>query len=144
MRVSRREEPADAEGVRRRWFRQTLELTCKQGIVLPYLLLAARIGPEMEDEIREVSPEAAAKVREMATGFFQNLIRFHNLFTGEAATTALTPREFYIAQQLCDGFTYKEISEKLDISSGRVNNVVMEIYSKLHIHGKNQIRKFVW
>ena len=128
----------------RRWFRQTLELTCKQGIILPYLLLAARIGPAMEDEIREVSPNAAAKVREMATGFFQNLIRFHNLFTGEAATTELTPREFYIAQQLCDGFSYKEIAEKLDVSSGRVNNVVMEIYSKLHVHGKNQLRKFVW
>lgn len=128
----------------RLWFRQTLELTCKQGIVLPYLLLAARIGPEMEDEIRKVSPEAAAKVRKMAPGFFQNLIRFNNLFTGEAATTELTPREFYIAQQLCDGRSYKEIAAKLDVSPGRVNNVVMELYSKLHIHGKGQLRKFVW
>ena len=128
----------------RRWFRQTLEQTCGHGIILPYLLLAARIGPEMEDEIRRVSPKAAAKVREMAPDFFQNLIRFHNLFTGGKATTELTPREFYIAQQLCDGCTYKEIAEKLGVSSGRVNNVVMEIYAKLHIHGKSQLRKFVW
>ena len=128
----------------RRWFRQTLELTCKQGIILPYLLLAARIGPEMEDEIHKVSEAAATKVRKIAPDFFQNLIRFHNLFTGEKATTELTPREFYIAQQLSDGFSYKEIAKKLGVSPGRVNNVVMEIYAKLHIHGKSQLWKFVW
>lgn len=128
----------------RLWFRQTLEMTCKQGIILPYLLLAARVGPAMEDEIRKVSPTAAAKVRKMAPGFFRNLIRFHNLFTGEKATTELTPREFYIAQQLCDGFAYKEIAAKLGVSAGRVNNVVMGIYEKLHIHGKRQLLEHVW
>ena len=128
----------------RRWFRQTVERTCGHGIILPYLLLAARIGPAMEDEIREVSPEAANKVRDMAPDFFMNLVRFHNLFTGETATTELTPREFYIAQQLCDGFTYKEIAAKLEVSLGRLNNVVMEIYAKLHIHGKDQLRGLVW
>lgn len=128
----------------RRWFRQTVDLTCQQGIILPHLLLAAQIGPEMEEEIRRVSPQAAMRVRKMATSFFQNLIRFRNLFTGETMTTKLSPREFYIAQQLCDGFTYKEIAAKLGVSSGRVNNVVTDIYSKLNINGKSQLRKFVW
>ena len=56
----------------------------------------------------------------MAQGFFQNLIRFHNLFA------------------------YKEIAAKLGVSAGRVNNVVMGIYEKLHIHGKRQLLDHVW
>ena len=85
-----------------------------------------------------------ATVRLLAPKFFANLIRFRNHFTGETVTTALTPREFYAALQLCDERSYRDIAEKLDISPGRVNNVVMDIYAKLHIHGKDQLRKFVW
>lgn len=126
------------------WLRQAAEMTCPHGIVLPYLFLSVRLGPVMEDVIRAVSSEAVTKVRRLAPTFFANLIRFRNRFTGGAATTVLTPREFGIAKHLCDGRSYKEIAAKLDVSPGRVNNVVMEIYSKLHIHGKGQLRKFVW
>lgn len=125
------------------WFRQTVEQTCPHGIILPYLLLAARLGPLMEDVILEVSPEAVAKVRRLAPTFFRNVIRFHNRFTGENLTTALLPREFYLAEQLCDGYSYKEIAEKLNVSLGRVNNVVSRIYKKLGVHGKEQLRKCV-
>ena len=49
---------------------------------------------------------AAAKVRRLAPGFFANLIRFH--FTGGTVTEALSPQEFYLAQQLRDGRSYEE------------------------------------
>ena len=126
------------------WYRRAAELTCPYGIVLPYLLMAARLGPIMGDAIQEVSPEAAAKVRRLAPGFFANLIRFHNHFTGAAVTTALTPQEFYLAQQLCDGRSSEEIADKLYVSRSRVNRVVESIYAKLGVHGKSRLGEFVF
>ena len=118
------------------WFRQTTELCCPRGIILPFVLLVAWLGPVMEGVIREVAPELAERVRRIAPEFFANLIRFHNHFTGEAKTTELNPREFYLAQQLVSGCSYKEIAAKLGVSGGRVNDLVRAIYSKLGIHGK--------
>ena len=125
------------------WFRQTAEMCCPRGIILPFVLLVAWLGPVMEDVIREIEPELAEKTRRIAPKFFANLIRFHNHFTGEALTTDLNPREFYLAQQLVDGYSYKEIAAKLGVSSGRVNDLVRQIYGKLGVHGKNELAKLV-
>lgn len=135
--LGRKEEAFD-------WFRQTVEMTCRHGIFLPYLLLVARFGPVMEAVIREVAPAAVDRIRRLAVKFFRNLVCFHNSFSGENAATDLTPQEFYLAQQLVDGCSYKEIAAKLDISSGRVNKVVSLIYSKLGVHSKSKLREFVW
>ena len=62
---------------------------------------------------------------------------------GAALTTELNPREFYLAQQLVDGCSYKEIAAKLDVSCGRVNDLVRAIYGKLGIHGKAELEKLV-
>ena len=125
------------------WFRQTVEMCCPHGIILPFVLLVAWLGPVIEDVIREVAPELVEKIRRIAPKFFANLLRFHNRFTGEALTTDLSPREFYLAQQLVDGYSYKEISAKLNMTSGQVNNVVASIYRKLGIHGKAELKTFV-
>ena len=125
------------------WFRQTAEMCCPRGIILPFVLLVARLGPVMEDVIREIAPELAEKTRRIAPKFFANLLRFHNHFTGEALTTDLSPREFYLAQQLVDGSSYKEIAAKLGVSSGRVNDLVRQIYGKLGVHGKDELAKLV-
>ena len=125
------------------WFRQTAEMCCPRGIILPFVLLVAWLGPVMKDVIREVAPAQAKRVRQIAPTFFANLLRFHNRFTGEALTTELNPREFYLAQQLVDGYSYKEIAAKLGVSSGRVNDLVRAIYGKLGIHGKAELEKLV-
>ena len=125
------------------WFRQTAEMCCPHGIILPFVLLVAWLGPVMEDVIREVAPEQTERFRKIAPKFFANLLRFHNHFTGESLTTELSPREFYLAQQLVDGYSYKEIAAKLGVSSGRVNDLVRAIYGKLGIHGKAELEKLV-
>ena len=55
----------------------------------------------------------------------------------------LNPREFYLAQQLVDGYSYKENAAKLGVSIGRVNDLVRAIYGKLGIHGKAELEKLV-
>ena len=51
-------------------------------------------------------------------------------------TTALTPRESYIALELCDGHSYKDLAEKLDLSASRIAKQVQTIFSKLGINRK--------
>ena len=125
------------------WFRQTAERMCPHGIILPFILLSAWLGPVMDDVIREVSPRALEEVRRLAPEFFKNLIRFHNHFTGENLTIDLTPREYYLARQLSGGYSYKEIAKKMGISNGRMNNLVCDIYTKLGIHGKSDLAALV-
>ena len=92
---------------------------------------------------RMVAPELVAKIRPIAPKFFANLLRFHNHFSGESRTTELSPREFYLAQQLVDGYSYKEIAAKLGVSIGRVNDLVRTVYKKLGVHGKTELAKLV-
>ena len=125
------------------WFRQTAEMCCPCGIILPFVLQVAWLGSVMEDVIRGVAPELVAKIRPIAPKFFANLLRFHNHFSGESRTTELTPREFYLEQQLVDGHSYKEIAAKLGVSSGRVNDLVRTVYKKLGVHGKADLKKLV-
>ena len=125
------------------WFRQTAEMCCPSGIILPFVLQVAWLGSVMEDVIREIAPELVAKIRTIAPKFFANLLRFHNHFTGESRTTELTPREFYLALQLVDGYSYKDIAAKLGVSNGLVNDLVRTVYKKLGIHGKDKLVKLV-
>ena len=57
---------------------------------------------------------------------------------------ALSPQEFYLAQQLRDGRSYEEIARKLNVSRSRVNRVVESIYAKLGVHGKSRLGDYVW
>ena len=57
---------------------------------------------------------------------------------------ALTPQEFYLAQQFRDGCSYEEIARKLNVSRSRVNRVVESIYAKLGVHGKSRLGDYVW
>ena len=59
-------------------------------------------------------------------------------------TEALSPQEFYLAQQLRDGRSYEEITQKLNVSRSRVNRVVESIYAKLGVHGKSRLGEFVF
>ena len=45
----------------------------------------------------------------------------------------LTKREFEILEMLANGMVYKEISEKLFISSETVRKHVYNVYNKLHV-----------
>ena len=63
---------------------------------------------------------------------------------GGTVTEALSPQEFYLAQQLRDGRSYEEIADKLYVSRSRVNRVVESIYAKLGIHGKSRLGDYVW
>ena len=54
----------------------------------------------------------------------------------------LTPREIDVTNLLCDGFTNKQIGEKLHITEGTVKTHVTKILNKLSLNNRVQISKY--
>jgi DNA-binding NarL/FixJ family response regulator len=50
----------------------------------------------------------------------------------------LGPRERQVLQQLAQGFRYKEIEERLSMSTGTLRTHVASIYRKLHVHSRTE------
>ena len=86
--------------------------------------LGVALGPKsaLEMSLAAGVPKLLAKVRKLTNGYFGNLVRFHNRYTGERVCEVLTPREFYLAQSLKRGLRYKEIAERMGIAQGRVRD----------------------
>jgi DNA-binding NarL/FixJ family response regulator len=51
----------------------------------------------------------------------------------------LTKREMEIMNWVCDGLTYKEIAEKMFITSFTVNQHLKKIYSKMQVRSKSEL-----
>ncbi|MFO7936738.1 MAG: response regulator transcription factor [Kiritimatiellia bacterium] len=49
----------------------------------------------------------------------------------------LAPRERQVLDLLAQGFSYKEIADRLNVSFGTVHTYVLRIYKKLHVRSKN-------
>ena len=127
-----------------RWCRATVESAKPLGIVLPFL--GVMMGPKsaMERALAADAPELLTKIKKLTNGFFRNLVKFHNRYTGDSVTEELRPREFYIAQLVKRGIRYKEIAERTGMSEGRVRNTISEIYDILHIGSGAEIDELVW
>lgn len=127
-----------------RWCRAVVESAKSSGIVLPFL--GVMLGPKsvLERTLSEEAPELLAKVKRLTNGYFRNLAKYHNRFTGESVTEILSPREFFLAQSLKSGLRYKEIAERMGVAPGRVHNMVGMLYETLGISRREEIGDLVW
>lgn len=50
----------------------------------------------------------------------------------------LTPKEQEVLNYLAEGLSYKLIADKMNISSGTVNNHLKKVYEKLHVHSAGE------
>ena len=114
------------------------------GIILPFL--GMMLGPKsaLERALAADAPELLMKVRKLTNGYFRNLVKYHNRYTGETVTEDLTPREFFLAQSLKQGLRYKEIAERMGISLNRVHAMAKDVYATLGVRGASAIGDRVW
>ena len=127
-----------------RWCRAVVKSAKPLGIILPFL--GMMLGPKsaLERALAADAPELLMKVRKLTNGYFRNLVKYHNRFTGESVTEDLTPREFFLAQSLKNGLRYKEIAERMGISLNRVHAIVKNVYATLGIRRASEIGDRVW
>ena len=129
----------------RRWLSEVIRELAPHGFLLPFILFmhGAHKSP-VEEILSEVAPGEVARYREVSRKYFANLIRARNHITGEKTTDELSSREFYLAMLLKRGMSYKELANRFGLSVGRIKNILLVLYQKLHIHSRLEIDAWVW
>lgn len=118
-----------------------LGLPC--GMTTPFADSFTMLGGLMDKCLQRLYPEYRKPVEDLWESSFKNWISFHNKFTRENITTLLTAQEYQIAYLAAKGATYKEIARRMHLSVGRVKNILTNIYGKLCIEKKSQLKNLV-
>ena len=63
---------------------------------------------------------------------------FHEPPPADKVTAKLSPRERQILELVADGYTSKEVADKLAITKNTIYWYLEEIYKKLHVHSRVQ------
>ena len=127
------------------WLGDAVHTLAPHRILLPFLLfMHGSSKSPVEELLADVAPEQVLGYRELSKTYFRNLIRARNHYTGERATERLSFREFYMAMLLKRSLSYKELTERLGISVGRVRNLVSILYEKLDVHSRSELKNLVW
>lgn len=128
----------------RHWFEEMVQLACGNGWIRPFLGLSLGSRSIPMKVLAENSPKLRSKVVKASKEYLQSLVCFHNQVTAGNVTDELTPREFYVGMALKRGCTYKEIARNMEVSIGRVNILVRNLYQQLSIHSRTAIEPLVW
>jgi len=86
------------------------------------------------------APMTSALARKVVDAFRSQTTPFAAATSGQPADSEngeLAPREREILDLLAQGFSYKEIADKLNVSFATVHTYVLRIYKKLHVRSKN-------
>lgn len=93
----------------------------------------------LKNEGAPMSPSIARKVLNLLTNTEQHFSKTEKMQPENDYN--LTERETEILTLLVDGFEYKEIAQKLELSPNTVRNYVTKIYNKLHVTSRMQAAK---
>lgn len=83
------------------------------------------------------------RIEKNAEFIWNNWISFHNTFTKENLTTILSVREYQVAIQLARGASYKDITNNMNISLPTTKKIIGDIYDKLYVHNKKELKHFL-
>lgn len=88
-------------------------------------------------ELHEGGSPMNAHIARKVVGYFQKEREIRN------TDAQLSPREKEVLELLSKGFLYKEISDRLNIAIGTVQQHIHKIYEKLHVQNRTEaVNKF--
>ena len=96
-------------------------------------LLKRTASARLLDAIRDVHAGGSPMTPQLA----RRVVQFFNK-PAEAASplASLTPSEKEFLDQLANGYAYKEIADRMNISIDTVRSYVRTVYEKLHVHSR--------
>ncbi len=96
-------------------------------------LLKRTASARLLDAIRDVHAGGSPMTPQLA----RRVVQFFNKPAEEASPLAsLTPSEKEFLDQLANGYAYKEIADRMNISIDTVRSYVRTVYEKLHVHSR--------
>ena len=98
-------------------------------------LLKRTASSRLLEAIRDVFEGGAPMTPQLA----RRVVQFFSKPAAESAPLArLTPAEQEFLAQLANGYAYKEIADRMNISIDTVRSYVRTVYEKLHVHSRTE------
>jgi excisionase family DNA binding protein len=122
----------------------TMRIAIPHGFITPFAELVTAFGGLMEQCLQQEFPGCYNTVMDQWKRTWKNWVTFHNQFTKDNITLILSLREYHIAVLAASRVPYSEIAKQYCISVGRLKNIILEIYEKLSISGRDELAKYVF
>lgn len=127
----------------RRWLLEAMRVALPHGFITPFAELVSDFGGLVEQYLEQAFPEYLGTVIGQWKRTVKNWITFHNHFTKDNITLMLSLREYHLAMLVARRVPYAKIAKQYDISVGRLKNIMLEIYEKLFISGRDELAQYV-
>lgn len=133
----------EREGEAKRRLLATMRLALPHGLITPFAENVTALGGLVERCLEQEFPRYYEAVIEQWERTWKHWTTFHNQFTKDNITLILSLREYHIASLVARRTPYAKIAEHYGISVGRLKNIMLEIYEKLFISGRDELAKLV-
>ena len=127
----------------RRWLLEAMRLALPHGFITPFAEVVTALGGLLEQCLEREFPACRDTVLGQWKRTWKNWIAFHNQFTKDNITLMLTLREYHLALLVAQRVPYAKIARQHCISVGRLKNIMLEIYEKLYISGREELVKYI-
>ncbi|MCR4442121.1 MAG: hypothetical protein QHH10_07695 [Peptococcaceae bacterium] len=127
----------------RRWLLEAMRLALPHGFITPFAEVVTALGGLIEQCLEREFPACRDAVLGQWERTWKNWIAFHNQFTKDNITLMLTLREYHLALLVAQRVPYAEIARQHCISVGRLKNIMLEIYEKLYLSGREELAKCI-
>ena len=98
-------------------------------------LLKRTASARLLEAIRDVHAGGAPMTPQLA----RRVVQFFSAPAKQVSVIpALTPGETEFLEQLANGYAYKEIADRMNISIDTVRSYVRTVYEKLHVHSRTE------
>jgi len=125
------------------WLMSAMDIALPHGFITSFAEMITLLGDLVEQCLSQAYPQWHDAVIELANHTVANWITFHNRFTKDNITLILTLREMSIATLAVRRVPYKTIADQYHISLGRLKSIMGEIYSKLYVHNREELSRFI-
>lgn len=132
------------EDAARRYLLETMRIALPHGFISPFAEVVTALGGLMEQCLEQEFPQSYDAVIGQWKRTWKNWITFHNQFTKDNITLMLSLREYHLASLVAHHVPYAKIAQQHRISVGRLKNIMLEIYAKLCISGRDELSKYVF
>jgi DNA-binding NarL/FixJ family response regulator len=100
-------------------------------------LLKRTASARLLEAIRDVNAGGSPMTPQLARRVVQHFIKA-SATEPDSAVSKLTPGEREFLDHLANGYAYKEIADRMNISIDTVRSYVRSVYEKLHVHSRTE------
>ena len=118
-------------------------MAAKDELLEPFIELHGLLQGLLESTVRKENPGLYKQLSEAVIAFSRGWMAVHNPNSDRSVTDALTTMEFSIAMLACRNWSNQEIADHLGISLNTVKHYLTDIFDKLHVKKRDELRDFV-